>query len=198
MLAGGMVIGAPSMVPEAAAAGALYVSAENAMFNNHFGGAQVIEVVVINGQNQTDERQGEPVVKVDENQLRMAQATDGNWYGYFADSTAVAAADESSYFEFGEDNDPAVLEGDFGEATNVYRQGQTFAGVLTAQINVVTNAPTLSNWNNTLAEQGAVSGVVGYGIGQIGVSVIDWPFIQLYNLSIENFDVRYEQAGADE
>ena len=46
MLAGGMVIAAPSMVPEAAAAGALYVSAENAMFNNMFGGAMVIEVIV--------------------------------------------------------------------------------------------------------------------------------------------------------
>jgi hypothetical protein len=34
MLAGGMVIAAPSMVPEAAAAGSLYVSAENAMFEN--------------------------------------------------------------------------------------------------------------------------------------------------------------------
>ena len=36
MLAGGMVIGAPSMVPEAAAAGQLFVSAENANFNNLF------------------------------------------------------------------------------------------------------------------------------------------------------------------
>ena len=34
MLAGGMVIAAPSMVPEAAAAGQLYVSAENAQFGN--------------------------------------------------------------------------------------------------------------------------------------------------------------------
>ena len=92
MLAGGMTIAAPSMMPQAAAAGALYVSAENAMFDNTFGGAQIIEVVVINHQNETDEDQGEPVVKVDENQLRMAQGNDGNWYGYFGDSTAVAAA----------------------------------------------------------------------------------------------------------
>ena len=35
MLAGGMVIAAPSMVPTAAAAGALYVSAENAMFGSN-------------------------------------------------------------------------------------------------------------------------------------------------------------------
>ena len=46
MLAGGMVIGAPSMVPEAAAAGQLYVSAENAQFGNLFGGAQIVEVIV--------------------------------------------------------------------------------------------------------------------------------------------------------
>ena len=32
MLAGGMVIGVPSMVPQAAAAGQLYVSEENAQF----------------------------------------------------------------------------------------------------------------------------------------------------------------------
>ena len=48
MLAGGMVIAAPGMVPEAAAAGQLYVSAENALFGNTFGGAQIVEVVVIN------------------------------------------------------------------------------------------------------------------------------------------------------
>jgi hypothetical protein len=34
------------MMPQAAAAGALYVSAENAMFDNTLGGAQIIEVVV--------------------------------------------------------------------------------------------------------------------------------------------------------
>jgi len=38
-----MTIAAPSMmVPEAQAAGALYVSAENAMFDNTFGGAQIV------------------------------------------------------------------------------------------------------------------------------------------------------------
>ena len=71
MLAGGMTIAAPSMMPQAAAAGALYVSAENAMFDNTFGGAQIIEVIVIDSnRSQTDERQGEPTVKVDENQLK--------------------------------------------------------------------------------------------------------------------------------
>jgi hypothetical protein len=35
MLAGGMVIGAPSLVPEAAATGKLFVSADNADFIIH-------------------------------------------------------------------------------------------------------------------------------------------------------------------
>jgi hypothetical protein len=35
--------------------------------------------------------------------------------------------------------------------------------------------------------------------GQIGIQQADqWPFIQLYDLTIENFDVVLEQAGADE
>jgi hypothetical protein len=42
MLAGGMVIAAPSLVPEAAAAGQLFVSAENANFNNYYAGEQVV------------------------------------------------------------------------------------------------------------------------------------------------------------
>ena len=35
--------------------------------------------------------------------------------------------------------------------------------------------------------------------GQIGIQSADqWPFIQLYDLTIETFDVVYEQAGTDE
>ena len=46
MLAGGMVIAAPGMVPAAHAANAnLFVSAENSQFDNYMSGPQVIEVV---------------------------------------------------------------------------------------------------------------------------------------------------------
>ena len=190
MLAGGMTIAAPSMmVPEAQAAGALYVSAENAMFNNVFGGAQIIEVVVINGQDETDEEQGEPVVKVDENQLRMAQGVDGNWYGYFGDKTQVPLADEASYLNFGTDSDPTISSGDWAEASNVYKNQ---AG---SPQNVATNYPVLSNWNNTDATN---LGDLTYSIGQIGVAQADWPIIQLYDFTIGEFDVVYEQAGPDE
>jgi hypothetical protein len=196
MLAGGMTIAAPSLMPQAAAAGALYVSAENAMFGNTFGGAQVIEVVVINHQNETDEDQGEPVVKVDENQLRMAQAIDGNWYAYFGDSTAIAAADSAdNYLDYGTDSDPTIEEGDWAEAANVYKDTNDNTADTTS-VTVVTNAPTLSNYNLTdITESGNTS---TFSIGQIGIAAADWPVIQVYDLTIENFDVVYEQAGANE
>ena len=198
MLAGGMTIAAPSMmVPEAQAAGALYVSAENAMFGNTFGGAQIIEVVVIGHADETDERQGEPTVKVDENQLRMAQAVDGNWYGYFGDSTAVPAADQAANnLDFGFDTTPAVVLGDFDEASNVY----SYTGGLHGQQDgVLKNAPSLSAWNGTGLTADRLAQPANYTVGQIGIQASNaWPVIQLYDFTIGNFDVVYEQAGADE
>ena len=199
MLAGGMVIAAPSMVPEAAAAGALYVSAENAAFNNTFGGAQIVEVIVIDpNRSQTDEKQGEPVVKVDEHLLRMAQGADGNWYGYFGDSTAVAAADSAANnLDFGVDEDPTGVS--VSEATNVF---------INATDGTVSNPPALSNYNNTVGSQTAINVAKGaFSIGQIGIQSAsdngqgndkEWPMIQLYDFTIGDFNVVYEQAGPDE
>jgi hypothetical protein len=207
-----MTIAAPSMmVPEAQAAGALYVSAENAMFDNTFGGAQIIEVVVFSGQDETDEAQAEPVVKVDENLLRMAQGADGNWYAYFGDKTAVAAADTASNnLDFGIDGVPLQLGANDAafESVNIY---------MNATDGVISNPPELSNRNNTVSDQSIAKGtstaaqllVATFGIGQIGLidsaegatngQIQDqWPMIQLYDLTIENFDVVYEQAGPDE
>jgi hypothetical protein len=202
MLAGGMTIAAPSMmVPEAAAAGSLYVSAENAMFGNTFGGAQIIEVVVIDSnRNQTDEKQGEPVVKVDENQLRMAQGVDGNWYGYFGDSTAVPAADiAANNLNYGTDANPTLFTGDVAEATNVFVYNNMLH---TNQADgVIRNAPALSAWNGTdiMGSNAARASQSNSTQGQIGVQNGDqWPFIQLYDFTIGQFDVVYEQAGADE
>ncbi|MEK6929459.1 MAG: hypothetical protein AABZ42_02165, partial [Thermoproteota archaeon] len=98
MLAGGMIAAVPSMVPAAHAANAnLFVSAENSQFNNYMSGPQVIEVVVIDSDvNDTDEAKGEPDVTVNGKILRMAQAVDGNWYGYFADRDMAQIADATS------------------------------------------------------------------------------------------------------
>ena len=98
MLAGSLSFAAPSMMPVAYAANAnLFVSAENSQFNNYMSGPQVIEVVVIDSDiKDTDKAKGEPDVTVNGKKLRMAQATDGNWYGYFADLTMALTADATT------------------------------------------------------------------------------------------------------
>ena len=61
---------------------------------NSESGPQVIEVVVIDSDiNDTDQAKGEPDVTVNGKILRMIQAVDGNWYGYFADRTQASIAD---------------------------------------------------------------------------------------------------------
>jgi len=60
-------------------------------------GAQVIEVVIIDSDiNDTDEAKGEPDVTVNGKILRMVQAVDGNWYGYFSDIVTAGVADETT------------------------------------------------------------------------------------------------------
>ena len=123
MLAGGMVVAAPSMVPTAAAAGALYVSAENAQFDNLFGGPQVIEVIVKDpNRSRTDLTSGEPTVMVDNQQLRLAQGIDGNWYGYFADSNNVSTVDgyTTDALDFGVAGDIRTSKTSLGVALTTY------------------------------------------------------------------------------
>ncbi len=45
--------------------------------------------------NDTDEAKGEPDVTVNGKELRMVQAVDGNWYGYFADRNQAQLADQT-------------------------------------------------------------------------------------------------------
>ena len=115
MLAGGMVIAAPSMVPEAAAAGQLYVSAENAQFGNLFGGGQVVEVIVKDpNRADTEVAEAEPTVYVDNNVLRLAQGVDGYWYAYIG---AYGYIDDSGTDDF----DSTDNNLDYGVDTNRWR-----------------------------------------------------------------------------
>jgi len=196
MLAGGMVVAAPSMVPTAAAAGALYVSAENAQFDNLFGGPMVVEVIVKDpNRSMTNENAGEPTVLVDNQRLRLAQGLDGNWYGYFADSTDVAtvAAVSQGVLQFGTTGDISYSSGGGLTViqtfdTTTYHNGtaaaSNFAGV-------IDNPPELSNWNST-------DGTTCIGCGQIGITATQWPVLQTYDFTQEDFDVTLEQAGTDE
>ena len=95
MVAGGMTFAAPGFMPAAHAANAnLFVSAENSQFNNYFGGPMVVEIVVSDPDlRDTDQLVGEPDVTLNGKIVRMVQATDGNWYAYFADRVQAQAAD---------------------------------------------------------------------------------------------------------
>src|SRR2546422_8119201 len=87
-----------SVVPLAYAAtnANLFVSAENSQYNNYFAGPQVIQVIVSDPDiNRLDQAYGEPTVTVNGKKLRMAQATDGNWYAYFADRNQAIFADQN-------------------------------------------------------------------------------------------------------
>jgi hypothetical protein len=216
MLAGGMVIGAPSMVPEAAAAGQLYVSAENAQFGNLFGGGQVVEVIVRDpNRADTEVAEAEPTVRVDNHILRMAQGVDGYWYAYIG---AYGFIDDSGT----EDYDSADNNLDYGVTgttggAGVGKIGQHHLGVagagqadmttgasttmLSAVAGVITNPPTLSDYNNTNNVGGAPvtsNQDQSSTLGQIGVNGTEWPFIQLFDFTQGDFDIVLEQAGADE
>ena len=204
MLAGGMVIGAPSMVPSVHAANPnLFVSAENSQFDNYMSGPQVIEVVVIDSDlNETDEGEGEPDVTVNGKILRMAQATDGNWYGYFSDREMATIADATVNatssgigLDYGSictgTNSTAASTTLFGfgdqlSDTNGVAIGATDcngAGADPTIQNVLREAKSLSNHPNPEA-------------GQIGVVAGMWPFIQLYTLSEGgNVVVTYNKGG---
>jgi len=197
MLAGGMVVAAPSMVPTAAAAGALYVSAENAQFDNLFGGPMIVEVIVKDpNRSATNENAGEPTVLVDNQRLRLAQGLDGNWYGYLADKSDVGtlvAVGSTDQLEFGTAGNPSYSSGvtlitiptfDDTTYTNGTLTDKGFAGV-------IDNPPTLSNWNST-------DGTSCIGCGQIGMSSVQWPILQTYDFSQGDFDIVLEQAGTDE
>ena len=149
MLAGGMVIGAPSMVPEAAAAGQLYVSAENAQFGNVFGGAQIVEVIVRDpNRADTEVAESEPIVFVDNQQLRMAQGVDGYWYAYIGSSTEVAAADAAyNNLDYGTDSDLGGSGNEHGTHTGATNRADmtTYSNnvFVTATDGVITNEPKL-------------------------------------------------------
>jgi len=215
MLAGGMVIAAPSMVPEAAAAGQLYVSAENTLFNNTFGGAQVVEIVVRDpNRSDTEVAESQPTVTVDSHDITMAQGADGFWYAYIADYTASNTANgTTNNVSFGVSKLPRGYDSVLGtdsttplsemNATNtatiwVSTNGATGPSIKNGT-SVVQSPPTLSAWNGTnptLPVQGLSAG--NKTIGQIGIQHEEWPMIQTFAFDIGVFDIVLEQAGPDE
>ncbi len=177
MLAGGMTFAAPGMVPAAHAANeTLFVSAESSVFENLFGGAQVIEIVVSDPLIASlDDVHGSPDVEVNGNDVILAQASDGSWYAYVADTQMVDAADDSgdTGLEFGFKYTVGIVT----QADDVWVNGTVLQGVKTLN----------SNAGST-------------NIGQIGLTNDNnWPFIQTYDFNpTGSVVIEYNKAGPNE
>ncbi|MGH1566607.1 MAG: hypothetical protein ACRBB5_04145, partial [Nitrosopumilus sp.] len=226
MIAGGMTFAVPGVMPAAHAANAnLFVSAENSNFDNYMSGPQVIEVVVIDTNiNDTNEAKGEPDVTVNGKNLRMIQAVDGNWYGYFADRNMAQIADSTSQvvgegLDFGVFCASDVDLGDTatGESVTVTDtvgvalpraasvtggvDGDANGGPLTNTCTPVLDQFADADIQNVLREEKDLNtaqptdGDNTVG-GQIGIDSAFWPFIQLYPLNpTGNVDVQYNRGG---
>ena len=230
LVASSAVIGLPNALPHAQAAtnANLFVSAENSQWNNYFAGPQVIQVVVADPDiNRLDQAYGEPVVTVNGKRLRMVQATDGNWYAYFADRNQAIIADKTA---------PVVKQGlNFGEfcspdtgSTN-FKPGLTFTDTkgYTVASHVSGSFDGSALASNTLSGLGpcdVTSSVGSYAehvvrenktvnLNQFGygndiitnpllINAVQkvWPIIQLYDFSAipSSVTVDYQKNGGDQ
>jgi hypothetical protein len=224
MVAGGLTFAVPGVMPAAYAANAnLFVSAENSQFDNYMSGPQVIEVVVIDSDiNDTDEAKGEPDVTVNGKILRMAQAVDGNWYGYFADALQASIADQTANDTDGEGLDfgefcSSSLTLNLGGSNSTVTFSDTDGVAIPDSGAIVSNAadgdgttnfPTCGNTTSDQADTDNENNVVreakdlnkgsniNGAVGQIGLDSEFWPIIQLYELNpTGNVIVQYNKGG---
>ncbi|HJU14160.1 MAG TPA: peptidase, partial [Candidatus Nitrosotalea sp.] len=187
----------------------LFVSAENSAFQNYFHGAMVVEVIVKGQNNQLDQAQGEPDVNVNGRTLRMAQASDGYWYAFFANTDAARQADQIALagspgknLDFGVFCGPStpssVLGADFSQADGIAipdSSGLTGTTQGLAPFGVCSGSPaTPTSQENVLKFPPSLNTNSGVQPGQIGVNPNVWPVIQLFTFS-NDVSVQYNGAG---
>jgi hypothetical protein len=215
LLASSAAFALPNAMPAAHAASNanLFVSAENSQWNNYFAGPQVIQVIVADPDiNRLDQAYGEPVVTVNGKRLRMAQATDGNWYAYFADSkqaqiaasTSTAAKKGLNFGTFC----PAVTVGgvSFTETKGIAiaNSGGSAgsANPSSATISGSSCTPSGASQEHVVRENKTLNSNPTVGkYGQIGFTSSEmWPVIQLYDFSSlpSPVTVDYQKSGGDQ
>ena len=192
----------------------LFVSAENPIYDNHFAGSMVIEVVVSDPDyNDVGEAEGEPDVTLNGNDLRMVQATDGKWYAYFANINAAKRADQivldagpgavGKSLDFGvfcsSSTTSSVLGVGFSDTEGVAVPGRIGLSDFTngnAPFTACTTSPTGGNENNVVRNPKSVNTNPSVPTGQIGIDDDAWPLIQLF--SFDNVEIKYNRAGGIE
>src|SRR3989304_7901554 len=194
----------------------LFVSAENTIYDNHFAGSMVIEVVVSDPDyNDVGEAEGEPDVTLNGNDLRMVQATDGKWYAYFANMDAAKRADQivlnaglgakGKSLDFGVfcsgGTDSSVLGASFSDTEGVAvprSDGGGLSGFTNGNtpFSACTGFPDGNNENNVVRNARSINTNPSVPKGQIGIKVDAWPIIQLF--SFTNVEIKYNRAGGIE
>jgi hypothetical protein len=191
----------------------LFVSAENALFENHFAGSMVVEVVIRDSDiSDTDEGKGEPDVTINGKDLRMVQGSDGNWYAYFANLQQAKQADQiastgmaGESLDFGvfcdSSTDSSVLGTSFSDTEGVaIPDDNGIAGATdgTAPFTACTGvlgAP--SSQNNVLRSTRSLNLNSVLPPGQIGINPNAWPLIQLFSFS-NNVVIVYNRGGGSQ
>ena len=201
MVAGGLTFAIPGTPVAHAATENLFVSAENSLFDNSFAGPMVIEIIVNDPDlKDVDSLESEPDVTVNGQDIQMVQATDGNWYAYFAERSMAEAADaigaNGESLDFGE-LCPASVNAGTGDGTSysdtdgVYFQSGSCTGdALTLGADGDDNQNVLREQKEPTSDEGSVS------LGQVGVEPNEFPAIQVFNFAVDgNVEVKYNKGG---
>ncbi|MFY9300697.1 MAG: peptidase [Candidatus Nitrosotenuis sp.] len=208
VLLGALVLLVPLFGDASAANPNLFVSAENPYYNNHFAGSMVIEVVINDpGLSDTSVGKGEPDVTINGNNLRMVQATDGKWYGYFANLEKAKAADQIAFdtgvpgvgLDFGVfcAKDTVAFGPAFSESDGIAiprAGGVTGASNGNSAFGTCTGAPSGSVINNVVRNPKSINQNPSIPPGQIGLDANAWPIIQLYSFN-NDVVIQYNAAG---
>ena len=174
----------------------LFVSAENPLFENHFAGSMVVEVIVRDPNGDTDKTQGEPDVTINGKSLRMAQASNGDWYAYFANVDSARAADSTvgsagGGLDFGvfcsRDTPPSVFGIDLSETDGFSvpsPSGLTVFADGNERLVECQGSPDYSDrYNNVVRKPRLLNTNPGIMPGQIGLEPGAWPLVQLFSFS---------------
>ncbi|AJM91949.1 peptidase [Nitrosopumilus piranensis] len=200
----------PAMDAHASSNPNLFVSAENSEFDNHFAGSMVIEVVIRDSNiSDTGEGKGEPDVTINGKTLRMVQATDGNWYAYFANIDKAKIADATvglsgKGLDFGvfcgRDTSSSVFGTSFSETDGIAVPRSTgLTGFVNgdSSFSACTGSPTDSaNLNNVVRKAKSINSNSNVPVGQIGLDADAWPIIQLF--SFDDVTIQYNPGGSSQ
>ena len=203
------VIFIPIIQAEASNNSNLFVSAENSKFDNSFSGSMIVEVVIRDQNLQdTDEGKGEPDVTINGKTLRMIQATDGNWYAYFANVDRAKIADstvglDGTGLDFGvfcsRDTDSSVFgismsETDgFSVPSSIGITGFTNGDSSFSECTGSGNPSGLADLNNVVRKAKFLNTNPNVLPGQIGLVQNAWPLVQLF--SFDDVTIQYNAGG---